>query len=197
MWNDDLVTIFCEIYVKEVAKGNRSDTHFDKIGWVNAVNVFKEIIGRDYDKMQLKNKWDSLKIDWKLWSLLLHKYTGIGWVPAMKTVDVHLECDVGISPDMMDMYDKIFKDSTVIGNCGMIPSSTRLLEEMVGDSEHDRQTVSRENEEALQGEEKGSQLLWFATELFCSQDKREMFSVITDSDLKLQFLILNQTKVGN
>ncbi|KAK3198189.1 hypothetical protein Dsin_021604 [Dipteronia sinensis] len=127
IWNDGLVAIFCEICVKEVAKGNRPGTHFDKIRWVNVVNVFKEITGRDYDKKQLKNKWDSLKTDWKLWSSLMHKETGIGWDPAKKTVDAPPEWwqskikmnveyrkfrDVGISHDMMDMYDKMFKGST-------------------------------------------------------------------------------------
>ncbi|KAK2640044.1 hypothetical protein Ddye_027839, partial [Dipteronia dyeriana] len=87
VWNDDLVAIYCEICVKEVVKGNRPGTYFDKIGWVNVVKIFKEITGRDYDKKQLKNKWDSLKTDWKLWSSLLHKETGIGWDPAKKTVD--------------------------------------------------------------------------------------------------------------
>ncbi|KAK2652887.1 hypothetical protein Ddye_012743 [Dipteronia dyeriana] len=289
IWNDDLVAIYCEICVKEVAKGNRPGTHFDKIGWVNVVKVFKEITGRDYDKKQLKNKWDSLKTDWKLWSSLLHKETGIGWDPTKKTVDAPPEWwqskietnveyrkfrDVGISPNMMDMYDKMFKGSTAVGNYVMIPSSTILPKEMVEDLEHDKQTVDRGNEEAshgnqdkgkkrtndeseinkgvtggsngkkgklggaaklskqidrlvevvesrstatsvhrssqgtsiaevmevvatLPGAEKGSQLWWFATELFCSQDKREMFSVMTDSDLKLQFLILNQKKTEN
>ncbi|KAK3195371.1 hypothetical protein Dsin_026681 [Dipteronia sinensis] len=83
----------------------------------------------------------------------MHKETGIGWDPARKTVDTSLEWwqskiemnveyqkfhDVGIGPDMMDMYDKIFKGSTTVGNCVMIPSSTILLEETVGDSEHDK-----------------------------------------------------------
>ncbi|KAK2658925.1 hypothetical protein Ddye_005458 [Dipteronia dyeriana] len=155
-WNDDLVSINCEICVKEVAKGNRPGIHFDKIGWVNVVKVFNEITGRDYDKKQLKNKWDSIKTDWKLWSSLLHKETGIGWDPAKKMVVSPLEWwqskiemnveyqkfrDVGISPDMMDMYDKMFKGSTTVGNCVMIPSST----------EHDKQTVDRENEEASHG----------------------------------------------
>ena len=61
--------------------------------------------------------------------------------------------DVGIIPDMMDMYDKMFKGSVAVGNCVMIPSSTILLEETVGDSEHDKQTVNRENEEASQGDQ--------------------------------------------
>ncbi|KAK2648947.1 hypothetical protein Ddye_016436 [Dipteronia dyeriana] len=59
--------------------------------------------------------------------------------------------DVVISPDLMDMFDKMFKGSTTIGNFVMIPSSTILLEETVGDSEHDKQTIDRESDEASQG----------------------------------------------
>lgn len=82
-----IVAIFCDICVKEVAKGNRPGTHFDRVGWENVVKAFNELTGRDYDKKQLKNKWDYLKTDWKLWNSLLHKETGIGWDPAKKTVD--------------------------------------------------------------------------------------------------------------
>ena len=35
----------------------------------------------------------------------------------------------------------------------MIPSSTILLEETMGDSEHDKQTIDRENEEASKGDQ--------------------------------------------
>ncbi|KAI5322910.1 hypothetical protein L3X38_031982 [Prunus dulcis] len=40
----------------------------------------------------------------------------------------------------------------------------------------------------LPGAERGSKLWWFATKLFCAQEKREMFVVMEDRDLKLQFL---------
>ncbi|KAI5324406.1 hypothetical protein L3X38_033479 [Prunus dulcis] len=40
----------------------------------------------------------------------------------------------------------------------------------------------------LPGTECGSKLWWFATKLFCAQDKIEMFVVMEDPDLKLQFL---------
>jgi hypothetical protein len=194
-------------------------------------------------------------------------------------------CDVGISPDMMDMYDKMFKDTIAEGKCVMIPSSGILPEEIMGDSEDDVISVHGEENEStstetievtqsngdkgkkrtnggnkgvvggskgkkgkvggaaklakqidrlvevvesrstatsvhrsssvhkssqgtsiqevmqivatLPGAETGSKLWWFATELFCSQEKREMFSVMTDPDLKLQFLILNQKKAEN
>ncbi|KAI9175114.1 hypothetical protein LWI28_027574 [Acer negundo] len=95
----------------------------------------------------------------------MYKEIGIGWDPSKKTVyappewwqskiEMNVEYlkfhDVGISPDMMDMYDKMFKGSVAVGSCVMIPSSTILLEETVGDSEHDKPTVNKENEEASQ-----------------------------------------------
>ncbi|XP_024190818.2 L10-interacting MYB domain-containing protein-like [Rosa chinensis] len=295
-WPDEVVAIFCDIAVKEVAKGNRPGTHFDKKGWSNVIKAFKELTGRDYDKRQLKNKWDSLKNDWKLWSSLLHKETGIGWDPTRKTVDAPAEWweskiqinpeyrkfrDVGISPEMMAVYDNMFRGSTTLGHSVMIPSATIDIEEVVEDSEHNdisgdngemdqqgeprgkkRKTVecqtgrNKEKKDkgvmggpkgkkekvggaaqlskqidrlvevvesrstatsvrntstdqgtsiqevmqvvaTLPGAETGTKLWWFATELFCSQEKREMFSIMTDDDLKLQFLILNQKKAEN
>ncbi|XP_061993676.1 L10-interacting MYB domain-containing protein-like [Rosa rugosa] len=159
-WPDEVVAIFCDIAAKEVAKGNRPGTHFDKKGWTNVVLAFKELTGRDYDKKQLKNKWDSLKNDWKLWSSLLHKETSIGWDPARKTVDAPTEWwetkiqinpeyrkfrDVGISPDMMAVYDNIFKGSTALRHNVMIPSETIDIEEVVEDSEHN--IISGDDEE--------------------------------------------------
>nr|XP_011468621.1 PREDICTED: F-box protein At5g07610-like [Fragaria vesca subsp. vesca] len=285
-WPDDIVAIFCDIARKEVAKGNRPGTHFDKKGWENVVKAFNDSTGRDYTKDQLKNKWDSLKNDWKLWSSLLHQETGIGWDPVKKTIDASVEWwkskiksnpeyrkfrDVGINPEMMDIYDQMFKGSVALGQSVMIPLASIVGEEVLEDFEHDedevpdpvediqgrgkkRTTVERQTEgtkdkgvgkgangkkgrvggaaklfkqidrlvevvesrstatsiptsaaatsiqevmqvvATLPGAETGTKLWWFATELFCSQEKREMFSIMTDADLKLQFLILNQKK---
>lgn len=44
---------------------------------------------------------------------------------------------MGISPDMMDMYDKMFNDTIAEGKCVMIPSSGILPEEIMGDSKND------------------------------------------------------------
>ncbi|CAL2276767.1 unnamed protein product [Prunus armeniaca] len=40
----------------------------------------------------------------------------------------------------------------------------------------------------LPGAKRGSKLWWFATKLFCAQEKRDMFVVMEDPNLKLQFL---------
>ncbi|KAL1133900.1 hypothetical protein V6Z11_A12G070300 [Gossypium hirsutum] len=42
---------------------------------------------KNYGKPQLKNKWDALKKEWRLWRELLKEFTGIGWCPSKKTVD--------------------------------------------------------------------------------------------------------------
>ncbi|KAK2639646.1 hypothetical protein Ddye_027441 [Dipteronia dyeriana] len=255
LWPDDLVAIFSEICVKEAAKGHRSGAHFDKMEWVNVVKVFKETTGVDYDEKQLKNKWDKMKTNWKLWSSQLHKETGIGWDPAKKMMDAppnwwqrkiknynHVEYrqkgkfggsehdkrtvdseNEETSQDDQDRGKKRTNDESEInkgvvggskGKKRKLRSATKLykqidrLVEVVENSSTTTSSVRRSSQgtsiaevmevvATLPGAEKGSQLWWFATELFCSQDKREMFSVMTDPDLKLQFLILNYKKTGN
>ncbi|KAM1624999.1 hypothetical protein ACFX13_023272 [Malus domestica] len=48
--------------------------------------------------------------------------------------------------------------------------------------------------ETVPGAEPGSDLLWFASELFCSEEKRRMFTVMKNDDFKLQYLIRNHEK---
>ncbi|KAL6144187.1 hypothetical protein ACLB2K_054882 [Fragaria x ananassa] len=128
-WPDDIVAIFCDIARKEVAKENRPGTHFDKKGWENVVKAFNDPTRRDYTKGQLKNKWDSLKNDWKLWSSLLHQETGIGWDPIKKTVDS--------SAKWWKSKIKMFKGSVALGQSVMIPSASIVGEEVLEDFEHD------------------------------------------------------------
>ncbi|KAK8951047.1 Protein FAR1-RELATED SEQUENCE 4 [Platanthera zijinensis] len=70
----------------EIGLGNRPTTHFSKEGWKNLIAGFKERTGKNYDRMQMKNKWDHLKKDWKLWKELKHGETGLGWDPEKRTI---------------------------------------------------------------------------------------------------------------
>ncbi|KAL0926402.1 hypothetical protein M5K25_002632 [Dendrobium thyrsiflorum] len=70
IWERDVKIIFCDLCLKEIELGNRPTTHFNKECWMNLIKSFQEKTGREYDKTQLKNKWDQLKKDWKLWKEL-------------------------------------------------------------------------------------------------------------------------------
>ncbi|KAK2638480.1 hypothetical protein Ddye_026275 [Dipteronia dyeriana] len=75
----------------KVEKGHRPGTHFTKVGWDNLVKNFNKTMGKEYNKVQLKNMWDTLKSDWKLWRDLVGNETGLGWNAKLKTIDASEE----------------------------------------------------------------------------------------------------------
>lgn len=118
--------MFCDLCLREIALGNRPNTHFNKAGWTNLVEKFKEYTGRDYDRLQLKNKWDQLKKEWKLWKDLKKDATGFGWNSKKKTIDGSDEWWKGkieefpsakkfryngIDPEMEEKLDKMFMNA--------------------------------------------------------------------------------------
>ncbi|KAI0507198.1 hypothetical protein KFK09_013319 [Dendrobium nobile] len=70
-WDIDSTLLYCDICIGEIELGNRPNTHFNKEGWTNLMNKFNSRTEKSYDRTQLKNKWDQLKKDWKLWKDLL------------------------------------------------------------------------------------------------------------------------------
>ncbi|KAK9715292.1 hypothetical protein RND81_06G155100 [Saponaria officinalis] len=87
IWDHLTTKIFCEVCAEEVHARNRPNTHFSKIGWDNVVNKFQRRTKRKYDQKQLKNKWESLKNQYKAWNQLLGTETGLGWDHDKETVD--------------------------------------------------------------------------------------------------------------
>ncbi|KAK8289035.1 hypothetical protein V6Z12_D07G164100 [Gossypium hirsutum] len=87
VWDDELTLIFCELCVNEVNASNRPTTHLSSKGWKNVITLFQAKTQKNYGKPQLKNKWDTLKKEWRLWRELLKESTGIGWCPSKKTVN--------------------------------------------------------------------------------------------------------------
>ncbi|XP_050120057.1 L10-interacting MYB domain-containing protein-like [Malus sylvestris] len=129
-WNAHNISIFCDICIKEVEAGHRPGTHFDKDGYANIRANFKAETGHDYDRKQLKNKWDALKNEWKLWKELVGKETGLGWNSSKGTVDASQEWwnnkiqinkkygkfrKKGISPEMEDKLDRMFLNTIATG----------------------------------------------------------------------------------
>ncbi|XP_074285178.1 L10-interacting MYB domain-containing protein-like [Silene latifolia] len=86
-WDHLTTKIFCEVCAEEVHAGNRPNTHFNRVGWENVVNKFQRRTRRKYDQKQLKNKWESLKNQYKAWQQLIGSETGLGWDHNKGTVD--------------------------------------------------------------------------------------------------------------
>ena len=77
--NPTWTTTFCNLCVEQIQIGNRSrGVAFSIEGWTNLVTKFYDETGQNYDKDQLKNRWDVLKGDWKVWEQLRNLSTGLG-----------------------------------------------------------------------------------------------------------------------
>ncbi|XP_020596149.1 L10-interacting MYB domain-containing protein-like [Phalaenopsis equestris] len=146
-WSYEIIIMFCDLCLREIALGNRPNTHFNKTGWTNLVENFKQFTGRDYDRLQLKNKWDLLKKEWKLWKDLKKDLDGFGWNPKRKTIDASDEWWKtkleefpsakkfrynGIDPEMEEKLDKMFMTAELPW-----PRNSDSLPPVVTDEDHE------------------------------------------------------------
>ncbi|XLT52072.1 hypothetical protein HN873_044676 [Arachis hypogaea] len=86
-WDMETTKQFIQACLDQVAKQQRNGTTLTKKGWKDALSQFNEKTGKQYDKIQLKNKWDNLKKEWSAWYKLFGKETGLGWDYTKHTVD--------------------------------------------------------------------------------------------------------------
>uniref|UniRef100_A0A7N0UBM5 Myb/SANT-like domain-containing protein n=1 Tax=Kalanchoe fedtschenkoi TaxID=63787 RepID=A0A7N0UBM5_KALFE len=70
-WGPQFQRIFVDLCVEQIYAGNKPKTHFTRDGWRNIVDSFRDQTGCCYDKKQLKNHWDVMKKQWKIWSKLI------------------------------------------------------------------------------------------------------------------------------
>jgi hypothetical protein len=85
-WDHRSTENFVKACLDQLSKGERVGTSFTEKGWNNIVSRFHELTGRKYEKVQLKNRYDSLRKDWRAWYNLFGKETGLGWDPVNNTV---------------------------------------------------------------------------------------------------------------
>lgn len=90
-WDSEIVSIFCNLCMVEVEEARHPRIHFTKLGWENLIKNFCKAMGKEYNKLQLKNKWDALKNDWKLWKDLVGKEIGVGQNIQNKMIDASPE----------------------------------------------------------------------------------------------------------
>ncbi|KAL5573533.1 hypothetical protein UlMin_023130 [Ulmus minor] len=254
VWDAESTNTFCELCIKKVEAGHRPGTHFDK--------------------SQLKNKWDALKTDWKIWNDLIGKETRLGWNSKKKTVDASDEWwpsklqkypqaskfrKEGIAPEIEEMFDRMFMNTTTTGDyawtpaLGFVPSESGKISienvsliESSGDSdENNIQETSKDIPKRKKKAKVGGAamlseqidrlvdavescksfetssacnktheftitqcievlkdipgldkpLYFFATNLFCAKEKREVFMAMDEAD-KLSWLKYEHAHAG-
>ncbi|KAL6653232.1 hypothetical protein ACP70R_012157 [Stipagrostis hirtigluma subsp. patula] len=90
-WNLENTKILCKLLAEQVGKGNRPNTHLNALGYSEVEKGFKERTGLDISKLQIKNKWDKLKEDFKARNKLMLKQTGTGWDNVKGTIKMDNE----------------------------------------------------------------------------------------------------------
>jgi hypothetical protein len=77
-WSDDpeYEKIFCELCIKFIRKNGRVS-----FKWKEINQEFEAATKRKCQIKTLKNKFDTMKKDWRIWRLLKFGETGLGWDP--------------------------------------------------------------------------------------------------------------------
>ena len=100
MGKSSWTTTFCNLCVEEIEAENRTIfVAFSPKGWSNLVIKFCDKTGLNYDKDQLKTRWDALKTDQRVWEKLNGLYISLGWDAVKGTIDT--------SDDWWDMKLKV------------------------------------------------------------------------------------------
>ncbi|XP_016200079.1 uncharacterized protein LOC107641084 [Arachis ipaensis] len=100
-WNKNLVDIFCALCVKSIETGSKPGTHFDIKSWKQLIAEFTKATRKEYNRKQLRNKWDQLKV-----------------IPKAKKEGIE-----GIHPDFEATLDRMFQRTAATGEDAWTPSS--------------------------------------------------------------------------
>ncbi|KAK6922064.1 Myb/SANT-like domain [Dillenia turbinata] len=119
-WDDYAHIKFVELYKEEIRKGNRHGSYLSKDGWRNLIAVFNQMTGRNYDKKQMKNHWDTMKSEWKLYKSSTHGETGLGFDVARNTIRLD---------------DEWWEKKITQDNRARAPSQTNLMHDDINEGE--------------------------------------------------------------
>ncbi|XVF42135.1 hypothetical protein PTKIN_Ptkin01aG0335900 [Pterospermum kingtungense] len=122
VWDRNLTMIFCDLCIKEKDHNCRRGTYFKKEGWTRLVADFNKETGKEYEKSQLKNRWDLLKKEWKVWKQLKGNDTFFGWDPRKNNIDA--------SEEWWEKKLKLMPESAKFKNGGIDPELENKLDWM-------------------------------------------------------------------
>jgi hypothetical protein len=85
-WDANAAKKFNEICVEQVLANNRPQCCLNNKGYANLISQFNERTGRNYTRVQMKNRWDALKTDFTTGKTLLLSASGLGRDPKTGTI---------------------------------------------------------------------------------------------------------------
>ncbi|XP_028751930.1 L10-interacting MYB domain-containing protein-like [Neltuma alba] len=137
-WDPYTTKILIDVCAEQIMHKERQGTSFTRPDWNKIVMNFRERSGKMYDRKQLKNRFDILRKDWKLWEKLMSGETGIGYDVATNRVlafDEWWQRKLMVDPNfrkfrhqgLMFASDlmKIFKNVVASGEYMYAPSSSQ------------------------------------------------------------------------
>ena len=86
VWDATAAKFCCECAAKQVGLGNRPTKFLSPTGYKQLVADFNAKTGRNYERKQLKNRWDDLKAIFSAWVFYKIKASGLGWDDATQTI---------------------------------------------------------------------------------------------------------------
>ncbi|XP_028753440.1 L10-interacting MYB domain-containing protein-like [Neltuma alba] len=78
-WDPYTTKILIDVCAEQIVHKEHQGTSFTRSSWNKITESFQERSGKMYDRKQLKNRFDILRKDWKLWEKLMSGETGIGY----------------------------------------------------------------------------------------------------------------------
>ncbi|XP_028804661.1 L10-interacting MYB domain-containing protein-like [Neltuma alba] len=116
-WDSYTTKILIDVCVEQIVHKERQGTSFTRPGWNKITKNFQKRSGKMYDRKQLKNRFDILRKDWKLWEKLMSGRLAL--------VDPNFEKfrhqGLMFASDLM----KIFKDVVASGDFMYAPSASQ------------------------------------------------------------------------
>ncbi|KAL5554485.1 hypothetical protein UlMin_041886 [Ulmus minor] len=212
IWDADSISKLCDLCVKEVEGGHRLGMHFLKVGWENLVKNFSNALKTNWKIWkQLISKETGLGWNTKKRTV---DASDEWWESKLQVVPNAAKFrKEGITLDMVETLDKMFMNIIATGESNqkrpneetekevqkskwaikknLTSGATKLVQQV----DHLIDVVKEcdipqviDVLDSLPGLEIGSELYFFATQMFFVKEKRVMFMSMKQSDLKLNWL---------
>ncbi|CAM0946555.1 unnamed protein product [Alopecurus aequalis] len=155
VWDASASKKLCECATEQVRIGNRPTKFLTSTGYKGLVADFNAKTGRNYEKKQLKNRWDDLKAVFSAWVFYKLKASGLGWNDDTQTITtdeaqwaelikIHkpIRAFRKGPPDNLELMYKMFEKANVDGTSSIMPG----VEEMAA-IEVEEDTIDVGNDE--------------------------------------------------